>query len=210
MRTARITDYLMMQTMDWAYEKATSGIAGLDTAHALAAQYISETDSKEAASKALIRWQKMKAGSSGFITGLGGVISMPLTIPLNLASVLFIQVRMIAAIAIIGGYDLRDQKVKSLIFLCLAGNLAKDVVKEAGIVIGTRLTAKLISSISAEAVKTINTRTGITLVTKTGGKGFLNLGKAVPLAGGLIAASIDIMATNLMGKVAMRTFIYED
>lgn len=209
MRTARVTDYLMMQTLDWAYEKATSGIAGLDTAHALAAQYITETDSKEAAAKALISWQNLKAGSSGFITGLGGVLSMPLTIPFNFASVLFIQVRMIAAIAIIGGYDLRDQKVKSLIFLCLAGNLAKDVVKEAGIVVGTRLTAKLISGISSDALNRINARTGITLVTKTGKKGALNLGKAVPLAGGLIAASIDILATNIMGKVAMRTFIYD-
>lgn len=210
MSTAKITDYLMTQTMEWAYEKVTMGLVGLDTAHALAAEYISEADTPFAAAKALIRWQNLKAGSSGFITGLGGAISMPLSIPLNLASVLFIQIRMIAAIAVIGGYDLRDQKVKSLIFLCLAGNLAKDVIKEAGIAGGTRITSRLISNISSDTLKIINKRTGLALATHSGRKGVINLSKAVPIAGGLIAASIDIMATNLMGKIALRTFIVED
>ncbi|MDY0342521.1 MAG: EcsC family protein [Lentimicrobium sp.] len=209
MQTAKTTDYLLMQTLDWVYEKVTSGIAGLDTASAMAAHYISKSDSRLSAAKALIRWQNLKAGSSGFITGLGGAISMPLTIPLNLASVMFIQIRMIAAIAIIGGYDLRDQKVKSLIFVCLAGNLAKDVIKEAGIAAGTRITSKLISNISEDTLKSISKKTGIVLATKSGRKGVVNLSKAVPIAGGLIAASIDVMATKLVGKIALRTFIYD-
>jgi uncharacterized protein (DUF697 family) len=204
MQTAKTTDYLLMQTLDWVYEKVTSGIAGLDTASAMAAHYISKSDSRLSAAKALIRWQNLKAGSSGFITGLGGAISMPLTIPLNLASVMFIQIRMIAAIAIIGGYDLRDQKVKSLIFVCLAGNLAKDVIKEAGIAAGTRITSKLISNISEDTLKSISKKTGIVLATKSGRKGVVNLSKAVPIAGGLIAASIDVMATKLVGKIALR------
>ncbi|GAB1404251.1 hypothetical protein MASR1M74_14300 [Lentimicrobium sp.] len=117
LQTAKITQYLMVQALDRIYEKVASGIAGLDTAPAMAAYYTSNSDSALSAAKALIRFQNFKAGSSGFITGLGGAISLPLTIPLNLASVLFIQIRMIAAIAIIGGYDLRDSKVKSASFM---------------------------------------------------------------------------------------------
>ncbi|MDD3743373.1 MAG: EcsC family protein [Lentimicrobiaceae bacterium] len=210
MQTAKITQYLMVQALDRIYEKVASGIAGLDTAPAMAAYYTSNSDSALSAAKALIRFQNFKAGSSGFITGLGGAISLPLTIPLNLASVLFIQIRMIAAIAIIGGYDLRDSKVKSLIFLCLAGNLAKDVVKEAGIAVGTRVTSRIISSISEDALKSITKRTGITLATKSSKKGVLNLSKAVPIAGGLIGASMDVWATNLMGKLAIRTFLFDE
>ncbi|HAH58768.1 MAG TPA: EcsC family protein, partial [Bacteroidales bacterium] len=45
--------------------------------------------------------------------------------------------------------------------------------------------------------------------TKSGKKGMVNLSKVVPIAGGLIAASIDALATNLVGKIAIRTFIYD-
>ncbi|MDD2528555.1 MAG: EcsC family protein [Lentimicrobiaceae bacterium] len=209
MQTVKVTDYLVMQTLDWVYEKVASGIAGMDTASAMATHYISKSDSRLSAAKALIRRQNLKAGSSGFITGLGGAISMPITIPLNLASAMYIQIRMIAAIAIIGGYDLRDQKVKSLIFVCLAGNFAKDLIKEAGIAAGTRITSKLISNISEDTLKSISKKTGIVLATKSGKKGMVNLSKVVPIAGGLIAASIDALATNLVGKIAIRTFIYD-
>ncbi|WHP42989.1 hypothetical protein [Lysinibacillus capsici] len=36
---------------------------------------------------------------------------MPITIPTNLASVMYMQMRMIAAIAQIRGYDLKDDQV---------------------------------------------------------------------------------------------------
>jgi len=37
----------------------------------------------------LIKWQIAKAGTSGFLTGLGGLITMPVTIPANLACVIY-------------------------------------------------------------------------------------------------------------------------
>ena len=52
---------------------------------------------------ALIRWQNAKCATSGFIAGLGGSITLPVSIPANISSVLYIQIRMIAAIAYMGG-----------------------------------------------------------------------------------------------------------
>lgn len=43
------------------------------------------------------------------------------------------QMRMVAAIAKIGGYDVRSDPVQTLIFMCLTGTAISDVVKRAGI-----------------------------------------------------------------------------
>lgn len=118
---------LWSDLMDWAYEKALRGGAGMDKASVLAMRFSHPSMTLDQQVDALIRRQKILAGSSGFVTGLGGMMAMPFTIPANFASVLYIQLRMIAAIAYMGGYDLEDKKVKSMIVACMAGTAAKDI-----------------------------------------------------------------------------------
>lgn len=52
-------------------------------------------DSKLASQK-LISNQILKCSSSGFLTGLGGVITLPFPLPANLMGVIYVQMRMIA------------------------------------------------------------------------------------------------------------------
>lgn len=155
----------------------------------------------------LIRWQNAKAGTSGFLTGLGGVVTMPVSVPANLASVLFVQVRMIAAIAHMGGHDLRDDRIKSLVYACLAGNGAKEILKDVGIVVGRKLTEQAIKNISGKTLTSINQRIGFRLLTKFGEKGAINLGKALPIVGGVIGATFDAVTTNVVGNIARATFV---
>lgn len=203
----KLTPQIFMQALDFAYEKAISGLPGTDTAEDLARSYLKQEGSITEKANSLIRWQNAKAGSSGFITGLGGFATLPVAIPANLMSVLFFQVRMIAAIAYMGGHDVRDDRVKSLVYVCLAGNVAKDILQEMGINIGTRLTAQMIGRISESTLVAINRKVGFLLLSKTGSRGAINLGKAIPLAGGIISGSIDVYATNLIGNIARNTFI---
>lgn len=77
----------LLATIDWSYEKVLTGFAGTDSAIDLAENYLKTSDSKEDAVKKIIRWQISKAGTSGFLTGLGGIILMPATIPANIASI---------------------------------------------------------------------------------------------------------------------------
>ncbi|MFH1119860.1 MAG: EcsC family protein [Bacteroidota bacterium] len=201
------THSIILYAIDYAYEKAIQGISGLDSAEKLAHSYLKQEGTLTEKVNSLIRWQNAKAGSSGFITGLGGFATLPVAVPANLVSVLFFQVRMIAAIACMGGYDLRDDRVKSLVSVCLAGNMAKDILQEFGIRIGTRHTAQMIGRISESTILAINRKVGFLLLSKTSGNSAVNLSKAVPLAGGLIAASIDVFTTNMIGNVARNTFI---
>ena len=180
-----------MRALDYGYEKAVAGLSNFDSAQELAQSYLESGDNLKKSSSRLIKWQISKAGTSGFLTGLGGLLTMPLTIPANLASVLYIQIRMIAAIAVMGGYDLRDDKVKSMVYLCIAGNATKDVLKDMGIVLGEKLAMHYIKNISSKTIKEINKRVGFELVSKFGGKSAINLSKAVPIVGGVIGGTFD-------------------
>jgi uncharacterized protein (DUF697 family) len=132
---------------------------------------------------------------------------MPITIPVNLASVLFVQIRMIAAIAYIGGYDIKDDRVKSLVYLCMTGNAAKDIVKDIGIVFGKKISTQMIKSISGKTISKINQKVGFRLFTKFGEKGLINGGKVIPLVGGVIGGLFDGATTSIIGNIAQKTFI---
>lgn len=197
----------VQKALDWAYDKAVNGVPSLDSAQELAASYIKKDGDPVTCVNALIRWQNTKAGTSGFLTGLGGIITLPVAIPANITSVMYIQIRMIAAIAHMGGYDLKTDNVRALIYACLCGNAAKDILKEAGIKIGTQLSKSVINKIPGEVLKTINKAVGFRLLTKYGTQGSINLVKWVPLAGGIIGGAFDGVSTNIIGNVARKTFI---
>ncbi|CAK2223649.1 EcsC family protein [Vibrio crassostreae] len=202
-----VTQSSIMNALDWAYDKAIDGVPGLDSAEDLASSYLAESGDLEEQVNSLIRWQNAKSATSGFINGLGGAILMPVTIPANITSVMYVQVRMIAAIAKMGGYDLRDDRVKTLVYTCLCGNAAKDIAKELGIKVGTKITEQAIKNISREVIVKINQAVGFRLVTKFGEKGVINLGKAIPLVGGVVGATFDSVSTNTIGNVAREIFI---
>ena len=203
----KLTESIVMKALDWAYKSAVEGVKGVDSAQTLAVEYLATEGSVRDQVNRLIRWQNTKAGTTGFITGLGGIITMPVSIPANIAVVLFVQVRMIAAIAHMGGQDINDDRVKTLVYACLAGDAAREILRDLGIVVGTKLTTALISKISGKALTAINQRVGFRLLTKFGEKGVLNIGKAVPLVGGIIGATVDAVSTNIVGNVARDTFV---
>jgi hypothetical protein len=197
----------VMQVLDWTYDKAVNGVHGFDSAEEMAYNYLGNKGSLVDQVNSLIRWQNTKAATSGFVSGIGGITTATLTIPANVMSVMYVQIRMVAAIAKMGGYDIKDDRVKSLVFVCLVGDAAKDVLKDAGILIGTQMATQAIKNMSAKTLTAINQKIGFKLVTKFGEKGVINLGKAVPIIGGLIGGTIDLTTTNIIGNVARNTFI---
>lgn len=210
MEEQKLTQSTVMKAMDWAYEKAVNGVAGLDSAEEMAAEYMKGEGTLREKANSLIRWQNTKAGTSGFITGLGGLLTLPVTLPANITSVLYVQIRMIAAIAKMGGYNLRDDKVKSLVYTCLVATSVADVVKQTGIKIGEKLATNALKSMSAATIRTINQKVGFKLFTKFGEKGVVNFGKAIPILGGVIGGLFDTFSTNSIGNVARDTFLPED
>lgn len=193
----KISKNIITKTLDWAYQKAVSGFTGVDSAYELGNSYIVGSGTLSQRVDTLIKWQVAKAATSGFLTGVGGVISMPLTIPANIASVIYVQIRMIAAIAYIGGYDLKDDRVKSLIYMSMVGNGAKEFIKDIGVRTGEKAMTIVLEKVSLKLASSI------------GQKGVASLGKAIPFVGGIIGGSFDAASTRIVGKVAKRIFIVD-
>lgn len=202
-----LTETKIMQALDWAYDKAINGFPGLDSAQELAESYIKDGESLVDSANSLIRWQNAKSATSGFLAGLGGILAMPITLPVNITSVLYVQIRMIAAIAILGGYDIRDDKVKSLVYACLAGDAVKETLKGVGISVGSKVAMNAVKGISGKTISAINKAVGFRLLTKFGETGVVNFGKAIPLVGGVIGGGFDLYMTNSVGNIARGTFI---
>jgi uncharacterized tellurite resistance protein B-like protein len=198
----------MLQVLDYSYEKALNGLPGCDTAQKLAEDYLQKEGTLIQNANSLVNWQISKTATSGFLSGLGGVITLPVAIPANVASVLYVQMRMIAAIAHMGGYDIKSDQVKGLVYVCMAGSQAKDILKNIGIQFGTKFSKSLIQRyVTGAALTKINQAVGFRLVTKFGTKGVVNLGKAIPLFGGIVGGSFDAITTKKIGNVACNLFV---
>jgi len=205
MTSDTITGSKISKTLNWVYEKASDGMMNMESAAEIAELYMNKhPGDKIAAANALIRAQNVKSAASGFITGLGGLATMPIAIPVNLASVLYIQVRMVMAVAIIGGHNLKEDKVRAFVFACLAGNKARELLKDAGVQIAQNF---VLQSLSADAILRINRMVGFNLITKLGESGIVRISKAMPIIGGLIGATIDGVWTNQTGNMAVKWFV---
>lgn len=205
--TNQLTESKIMQVLEWSYEKAVQGLPGMESAEELAKRYLEKYDTVDEAINTFINWQCAKCATSGFITGLGGLLTLPVAIPANISSVIFVQIRMIAAIAYMRGYNLKDDQVKTLVFVALTGQAATDILKQAGITIGSKVGMNLIKKMPMKVIYQINKKVGFRLVTKFGQKGVINLGKMVPIVGGVIGGTVDTVGTLTVGKTAKKLFI---
>lgn len=202
-----LTPNAMMEALEWSYDKAINGLPGQKNIYELVKDYTQNSKNVEEAVNKMVNFQITKAATSGFLTGFGGVMTLPITVPANVASVLVVQIRMIAAIAVARGYDPNDDQIQTFIYVVLTGSSMTDIVKRAGIAFGNKFTTALIKNRVPGVVLTkINRAVGFRLITKFGQKGVVNLGKLVPVVGAIIGGSIDTVATKAIAKKAKETF----
>lgn len=201
----KITQEAMLSTLDWAYTTTLNGIPGQSTLDEFVEDYLSKYDEDTAIEK-LIQFQTTKAATSGFVAGLGGIITMPVTIPANITTVILFQMRMVAAIAKIRGYDARSDQVQTFVYSALAGVSISEIAKNAGINLGNKLALSLLKKLPGEVLKKINHAIGFRLATKFGSTGVINLGKMVPLIGAIIGGTFDTTTTLMIADFAKKTF----
>lgn len=198
----------MSNLLDTCYKKAIEGLPTSKSCIQLGEEYLGTYAIPLIAAEKLTKNQIAKCGTSGFITGLGGLMTLPVAIPANISSVIYMQLRMIATVAYIGGYNPNDDEVQTLAYLCLTGTAMTDIAKSAGIKVGEKISINLIKKIPGTVLTKINQKVGFRLITKFGEKGIINLGKMVPLVGGVIGGGVDIASTNVIAKKAINIFIH--
>ena len=176
----------------------------------LANDYLDKYPTNQQACKAMINNQIIKCTTSGFITGFGGIITMPVTLPANIGSVLYVQMRMIACTAYMAGFELNSDQTQTFVYACLAGVAVNELVKQAGIKFGVKFANGLIKKIPGKVLTKINQKVGFRFITKFGSKGIINLGKLVPGVGAVIGGGLDLLETKAISVRAYKWFFEGD
>ena len=196
---------LLRQWFDWAYGRAIGGLPGLEGAEELAARYAERLGDADRAVNALIKWQSGAAAGAGFVTGIGGFVSLPVALPANIAGALYIQARLIAAIAHLHGHDIRSNEVRMLALGCLTGSKAAGTMKDAGVRFGTRLARDGFGWVSPVLFRKAAHAANAPAVCAAGTTA-ARAGRLVPVVGGVVAGGFDGAMTALIGRTADRVF----
>ena len=168
--------------------------------------YLKKHKTKEAACKSMMKNQIIKCTTSGAIAGFGGLITLPVTLPANIANVLYVQMRMIACTAYMAGYELNSDQTQTFVYACLAGVAVNQLVKKVGIKIGEKVFGNLIDKIPGKVLIAINKKVGMRLLTKYGTKGAINLGKLIPGVGAAVGGGLDFLETKIIANRAYKWF----
>lgn len=203
-----ITEEQMLEILNSLYIKSVNGIPKVSLpVDDLVEDYIKKNLNVEEAAKSLINNSTIKCGTSGFLTGFGGFATMIATLPANITSVMYVQLRMCCAIAKMAGYDIHSDQVQTLIYACLTGSAMSDILKQAGIKFGQKFGVAMVKKIPGKTITAINQKVGFRFVTKFGEKGIVNLGKVVPVLGAFIGGGIDVASTRIIGYNAYKVFM---
>jgi uncharacterized protein (DUF697 family) len=185
-------------------EVAIDGYGKLPGAKGTAARHLQRAGgSSDVAIESLIDRHVALASAQGFVMNLGGVATLPVAIPANLAGVAVVQVRMVAAIAHLRGYDLNDNRVRTALVMCLlGGEQVVKLIKE-----GKLPTSPMAVATAPVFDPDLDLRVAEEVVSdlagRIGGKNVaLVVTKRIPLVGGGIGAVMDGIATAQIGKYA--------
>jgi hypothetical protein len=202
-----VSEQDMMKFLDEAYKKVLDGIPRVSPpVKTLAEDYLKKHKTKEAACKSMMKNQIIKCTTSGAIAGFGGLITLPVTLPANIANVLYVQMRMIACTAYMAGYELNSDQTQTFVYACLAGVAVNQLLKKVGIKIGEKIFDNLIDKIPGRVLNAINKKVGMRLLTKYGTKGAINLGKLIPGVGAAIGGGLDFFETKIIANRAYKWF----
>ena len=180
----------------------------ISSATQLANEYMRDSKyaSIDKAVDALIKWETSKNAMLGFVTNVGGIVTIPITLPADMLASWIYQARMAAAIAYMYGHDVNEDRVKTFVVATLCGNSVNEILKSVGVKVANSYGKKMVARIPAEVLKAINRRLGFNLISKAGQKSITSLTKMIPILGGLIGAGMDAAYCRSVGKRAKSLF----
>lgn len=205
----RVAPELTMNFVQEALHRAIHGVGRLPGAAAAAdKQLLEQHGDVERAIHEVIENHVRYAGLQGFATNIGGMLTAAVTIPANISGLAMLQCRMVAGIAHLRGYDLADPRVRNAILACMLGeDRVRSLVKKRKIpappmAIATAPThdAHLDRVMAAEVTSE--------LFAKVAGKRVAGqVGRRIPVVGGLFGAGVDGYATWQIGRYADRELL---
>ena len=179
---------------------------GLKSAASLAEEYLKKSDSLDRCIDAMIESQVLLSGTAGFITGVGGLITLPISIPADMLATWVIETRLCAAIAYMYGHDIHEDQVQTFVIATICGDSVKELIKDTAVKAGQNIAKAMIKKMPQHILEGINKKIGLKLLAKSGGKGIVALAKWIPILGGIIGGTIDASYCKVVGKRAKTVF----
>ena len=177
-------------------------------ARAFAARKLADRGDREAAIDAVITSHVGLASAQGFVTSVGGLITLPVGLPANLAGMAALGTRMIASVAHLRGYDVDDERVRSALTLTLLGEDEVRRLVESGKFPTTPLAVATAPVYDADLERAISERVMGGLAARLGGKyAAVVIVRRIPLIGGGVGAAVDGWVTHGLGGYAKREFV---
>ena len=158
-----------------------------------------------AAVSGLIERHVRAAGASGFVTNLGGLVTMMVTIPANVSGLALLQGHLVAGIAHLHGYDLDDPRVRDAVAACLLSpSVVAELVREGRLpsspmglatspVHDPLLAATIAQDVTTELFGRVSGRRMATTAARR-----------IPMLGGGVGAVGDGVSTYRVGRYAAR------
>ncbi len=208
-RVTQIAPNLSASFVHQALAKAISGVGPLPSAALAADKQLAQNDGDlERASHDVIENHVRYAGLQGFATNVGGLVTMPVTVPANITGLALIQCRMVAGMVHLRGYDLEDPRTRAAILTCLLGEEKILKLVKARSLPGTPMelasAAVYDSSLDTELANEVASE----LIARAAGKRLATtVGRRVPVVGGLVGAGTDAFVTWKIGRYVEREFL---
>ena len=134
----------------------------------------------------------IRGSAGGFVTGVGGFWALPVALPVNVVEFYVQAARMVAAIAILRGYDVNDPPVRRSVLQALVGTqqdspLVKAATGTRGVALTWRVLGVLPAGVRLLAGKGIGFRLLRAMTELLLGR----FGRGVPFLGGVVVAAVD-------------------
>lgn len=206
---ARLAPDLTTSFVHEALRRAIDGVGPLAGAAEAAEKQLQEQDGDvDRAIHEVIENHVRYAGGQGFLTNLGGLVTMAVTVPANITGLALIQCRMVAGIAHLRGYDLDDRRVRNAILATLLGE--QRVIQLVGRkkLPGTPMAIATAPVPDAEVDKLVTGEVASELISRVAGKRLaVVVSRKVPVVGGVVGAGADGFATWRIGRYADRELL---
>jgi hypothetical protein len=192
-----------------ALERAIRGVGPLDGAAAAAEKQLAEQKGDvDKAIREVIENHVRLAGAQGFLTNIGGLVTMAVTVPTNITGLALIQCRMVAGIAHLRGYDLADMRTHNAILASLLGEERVLALIKRKKVPGTPMALATAPVHDPHLDLIMGNEVASELVTKVAGKRIATtVGRRIPVVGGLVGLGADGFATWKIGRYVDREFL---
>jgi len=208
-RITQLAPHLTAGFVQQALERAIRGVGPLDGAALAAEKQLDEQRGDvEKAVHEVIENHVRLAGAQGFLTNIGGLVTMTFTVPANITGLALIQCRMVAGILHLRGYDLADKRVRNAILASMLGEERVLSLIRKKKLPGTPMALATAPVHDPHLDNIMANEVASELVTKVAGKRIATtVGRRVPVVGGLVGAGADGFATWQVGRYVDREFL---